>query len=154
MLGLKIFVVIVFSAVTVFADLVGRIEVRTADCDDCGMSNTFGALRMQMCNSYNDCCFTSKLDEPFHDDFDEGATDIFEGYSILNECDHFDMRNSDPTSIKMSLLHEGTDGYQANYITFYTDTSYYKCYFSKFLDDEDYEDGYNCVKPWRRNAKP
>jgi len=146
MMDRKILVILSFAASIAFADLVDRIEVRTADCDDCGMSNTFGALRMQMCNGYNECCNTAKLDEPFHDDFDEGATDVFEGYSILSSCDHFDMKNSEPTSIRMTLLHEGTDGYQANYITYYTDTHYYKCYFSQFLDDEDYEDGFNCFK--------
>ena len=30
------------------ADLVKKIETRTADCDDCGMSNTFGDLRLEV----------------------------------------------------------------------------------------------------------
>ena len=30
------------------ADVVKKIETRTADCDDCGMSNTFGDLRLEV----------------------------------------------------------------------------------------------------------
>ena len=127
------------------ADFIHKIDVRTADCDDCGMSNTFGALRMQICNAFKDCCSTSKLDVPFHNDFDEGAIDSFEGSNILNECNIFDMKNSSPKLIQMSLYHEGTDGYQADWIQVGTEVGFYKCYFSKFLDGEAFEDGMNCI---------
>ena len=47
----KIILVIAYLAVScIHADRITRIEVRTAECDDCGMSNTFGALRMQVDN--------------------------------------------------------------------------------------------------------
>ena len=96
----KIILVISFLAVIcIHADRITRVEVRTAECDDCGMSNTFGALRMQVfsydihskseilesfltnliiesfmnfhkvCNSLVECCNTGKLDNSFHDDF-------------------------------------------------------------------------------------
>ena len=45
-LAITFFILIV--AVTIKADLIKKIEVRTADCDDCGMSNTFGDLRMEV----------------------------------------------------------------------------------------------------------
>merc|ERR1712018_365642 len=109
----KIILVIAFFAVnSIQADRITRIEVRTAECDDCGMSNTFGALHMQVCNSYVECCNTGKLDVPFHDDFYEGAIDTFEGESILHNCSTFDMKKSPANSILMTLNHEGTDGYQ------------------------------------------
>ena len=45
----KVILAIAFLAVIcVHADRITRVEVRTAECDDCGMSNTFGALRMQV----------------------------------------------------------------------------------------------------------
>ena len=39
--------------------------------------------------------------------FSEGAVDIFDDHSILNECDEFDMKNSPGNSIIMTLLHTG-----------------------------------------------
>ena len=48
MAGLKNLVFVMFAVSTIQADLIYKLEVRTADCDDCGMSNTFGALRMQV----------------------------------------------------------------------------------------------------------
>merc|ERR1712080_257884 len=145
MIIFKILTITVFSILGVHADVVNRVEVRTANCDDCGMSNTFGALRLQICNAFKECCFTDKLDVRFHDDFDEGAIDIFEGHDILSTCDYFDMRNSAPQSIMMSLNHEGTDGYQSDYIKAWTDSGYYECYFSKFLDGDDSEQGQDCI---------
>jgi len=142
----KIILVISFLAVIcIHADRITRVEVRTAECDDCGMSNTFGALRMQVCNSLVECCNTGKLDNSFHDDFREGAIDYFEGESILHECSIFDMKNSPADSILIVLNHEGTDGYQGDYVKVYVDSGYYQCYFSKFLDNEDSEQGQNCV---------
>ena len=44
----KILFVALFAVSAINADKIYRIEVRTADCDDCGMSNTFGDLRMQV----------------------------------------------------------------------------------------------------------
>ena len=45
----KVGLVIAFLAVScIHADRITRVEVRTAECDDCGMSNTFGALRLQV----------------------------------------------------------------------------------------------------------
>ena len=39
--------------------------------------------------------------------FPEGAVDIFDDHSILNECDQFDMKNSPGSSIVMTLMHSG-----------------------------------------------
>ena len=44
----KILVVAALAISAINADRIFRIEIRTADCDDCGMSNTFGDLRMQV----------------------------------------------------------------------------------------------------------
>ena len=44
----KILFVALFAVSAISADKIYRIEIRTADCDDCGMSNTFGDLRMQV----------------------------------------------------------------------------------------------------------
>merc|ERR1711944_214733 len=127
------------------ADLVNKIETRTADCDDCGMSNTFGDLRLELCNSMRECCTTAELDNRFENDFEQGAVDIFDDHSILNECDQFDMKNSPGNSIIMTLMHTGTDGYQADYIQVGTDTSTYQCNFGKFLDRDDSENGFGCA---------
>ena len=53
MLNVRFLIVVSFAVSAIQADLISRIEVRTADCDDCGMSNTFGALRMQVSNVLN-----------------------------------------------------------------------------------------------------
>ena len=53
MLNFRFLIVVSFAVSAIQADLISRIEVRTADCDDCGMSNTFGALRMQVSNVLN-----------------------------------------------------------------------------------------------------
>ena len=47
----KLLILVVFAVTAVRSDYIRSIEVRTADCDDCGMSNTFGALRMQVIES-------------------------------------------------------------------------------------------------------
>ena len=44
----NILLLALFAVSAVRSDYINKIEVRTADCDDCGMSNTFGALRMQV----------------------------------------------------------------------------------------------------------
>ena len=44
-LGLALLVAI---STTEASNLIYKIAVNTASCDDCGMSNTFGALRMQV----------------------------------------------------------------------------------------------------------
>ena len=42
---------IAFVAIaSIEANLIYKIRVNTASCDDCGMSNTFGALRLQVFN--------------------------------------------------------------------------------------------------------
>ena len=48
----KILIVAALAISAINADRIYRIEIRTADCDDCGMSNTFGDLRMQVCIRY------------------------------------------------------------------------------------------------------
>ena len=54
----KIILVIAFFAInSIQADRITRVEVRTAECDDCGMSNTFGALRMQVNDSKFSCVY-------------------------------------------------------------------------------------------------
>ena len=39
----------------------------------------------------------------------EGAVDNFAEHDDLNQCDQFDMNNSPPTQIRVTLLHEGTE---------------------------------------------
>lgn len=48
MIALRVIFVALLAAPAINADSITRIEVRTADCDDCGMSNTFGDLRLQV----------------------------------------------------------------------------------------------------------
>ena len=43
------------------------------------------------------------------------------------------------------MIYKGSDGYQADYIKVDTDTGYYQCNYMKFLDDDDSEEGFNCV---------
>merc|ERR1712241_1453174 len=145
----KIFFIAIFAVSAINADKINRIEIRTADCDDCGMSNTFGDLRMQICNGVKECCNTAELDNTFHNDFEEGALDIFDDHDILAGCDQFDMKNSAANTIIMYLVHEGSDGYKADYVNVATDAGGveggYKCYFQKFLDGDDSEAGFNCI---------
>ena len=54
MLGLKFIVLTLVAISATNANTIWKIEVTTATCDDCGMSNTFGALRMQVRNMYFD----------------------------------------------------------------------------------------------------
>merc|ERR1711962_1676677 len=144
----KILVVAALAISAINADRIFRIEIRTADCDDCGMSNTFGDLRMQICNGYKECCNTAELDNTFHNDFEEGALDIFDDHDILTQCDQFDMKNSAASQIIMYLVHEGSDGYQADYIKVDTDTGYYQCNYMKFLDGDDSEEGFEVDWSW------
>ena len=51
MIGLKYLVVsllVVAISTTQASNKIYKIAVNTANCEDCGMSNTFGALRMQV----------------------------------------------------------------------------------------------------------
>ena len=38
----------------------------------------------------------------------EGAVDNFAEHDDLNQCDQFDMIHSNPTQIRVTILHEGT----------------------------------------------
>ena len=44
----KILVVLMSIFSLILADNINMIEIKTSDCDDCGMG-TFGELRMQVC---------------------------------------------------------------------------------------------------------
>merc|ERR1740124_1209891 len=95
----------------------------------------FGELRMQICNSNHDCCSTAELDNDFKNDFNDGAVDQFEEHSILNQCDQFDMRNSAPATIQMTVFHEGSDGWKGDWVKVYTSSGpTYECLYSAFLD--------------------
>ena len=50
MTGLRVslFIAVAIISATHATNLIYKIGVNTAACDDCGMSNTFGALRMQV----------------------------------------------------------------------------------------------------------
>ena len=48
MFALKSIVLAFVAIASIEANLIYKIRVNTADCDDCGMSNTFGALRLQV----------------------------------------------------------------------------------------------------------
>ena len=53
MAGLKCLILLLVAVSTIQgSNTVWKIAVTTATCDDCGMSNTFGALRMQVGNKY------------------------------------------------------------------------------------------------------
>lgn len=39
----------------------------------------------------------------------EGALDIFDDHDILTQCDRFDMKNTNPNQLIMTLLHEGNN---------------------------------------------
>jgi len=137
---LKSIIFAFIAIVSIEANLIYKVKVNTASCDDCGMSNTFGALRLQICNSQGDCCNTAKLDNPFENDFQEGGSDEFTDSDILNQCYRFDLHSD--LSMRMTLRHEGTDGYQADSIEVYTDpNTNYRCLFSTFLDGDVSEVG-------------
>ena len=48
MLALKSIILAFVAIATIDANLIYKVVVNTASCDDCGMSNTFGALRLQV----------------------------------------------------------------------------------------------------------
>ena len=48
MLALKSIILAFAAIATIEANLIYKVVVNTANCDDCGMSNTFGALRLQV----------------------------------------------------------------------------------------------------------
>ena len=48
MLALKSIILAFVAIATIEANLIYKVVVNTAYCDDCGMSNTFGALRLQV----------------------------------------------------------------------------------------------------------
>ena len=48
MLALKSIILVFVAIATIEANLIYKVVVNTAYCDDCGMSNTFGALRLQV----------------------------------------------------------------------------------------------------------
>ena len=48
MLALKSIILAIVAIATIDANLIYKVVVNTASCDDCGMSNTFGALRLQV----------------------------------------------------------------------------------------------------------
>ena len=55
MMGLKYLVLaLVAISASEATNKIWKIGVTTATCDDCGMSNTFGALRMQVRKDYFD----------------------------------------------------------------------------------------------------
>ena len=51
--GIKCLIIaIVAVSASQASNLIWKVGVSTASCDDCGMSNTFGALRMQVSYKY------------------------------------------------------------------------------------------------------
>ena len=48
-IAFKVLLITIFATLANCKDTIYRVEIKTSDCDDCGMSNTFGALRMQVC---------------------------------------------------------------------------------------------------------
>ena len=52
MFALKSIVLAFVAIASTEANLIYKVRVNTANCDDCGMSNTFGALRLQVTKSF------------------------------------------------------------------------------------------------------
>ena len=83
-------------------------------------------------------------DSTFSDDFEEGELSSFQG-DELGECKDFEIGKKLDWSGCMTLYHSGPDGGKFEYVTVDTDVGItLKCYFSKFLDSGDFEEGYNC----------
>merc|ERR1712064_144289 len=140
---LQVFVLVISISAISPADNINMIEIKTSDCEDCGMG-TFGEIRMQVCNSMSECCVTSSLDNSFENDFNKGAVDQFDEHSDLNQCDQFDMKNSPGTQIRMTVFHEGSDGWSGDWVNVYTNEGQYQCQLSDFLDGDTSETGHDC----------
>ena len=48
MIGLQLLIFAILAILASEANVIDKIEIKTANCDDCGMSNFLGALRMQV----------------------------------------------------------------------------------------------------------
>ena len=55
MIALKSIILAFVAIATIEANLIYKVVVNTASCDDCGMSNTFGALRLQVTKQMTFC---------------------------------------------------------------------------------------------------
>merc|ERR1712150_8214 len=69
---------------------VRQIDVKTSDCDECGMT-FLGQLSAKLCGSGpGACCVAENLDNIFGDDFNTGELSSFTG-SNIGECNGFDL---------------------------------------------------------------
>ena len=79
-------------------------------------------------------------------DFEEGQTSSFQG-SELGECEDFDIGTKTDWSGAMTLYHSGLDGGKFEHAKVYTDEGIIlMCYFSKFLESDDFEEGFGCFE--------
>ena len=86
------------------------------------------------------------MDSTFSDDFEEGELSSFQG-DELGECKDFEIGKKIDWSGCMTLYHSGPDGGKFDYVVVHTDVGIVlKCYFSKFLDSGDFEEGYGCYQ--------
>ena len=105
-------------------------------------------LCIQVCGNL-DCCLTPWMTG----NFDEGATDYYEGPSQLGECSNFEFyEGNDGYDISMTIFHQGTDGACFEYISIGTKnangTFGYVCEFDgfTFIDDDDYLQSERCYQ--------
>ena len=112
---------------SIFAeDILRQIDVKTGDCEDCGMSQ-FGDISIKVTSIHHPkftknwvlstfqlcgsgplaCCITGDLDNAFENDFNQGSLSSFSGNN-LGECNGFDMGDGpiDMSQI-MTIYHSG-----------------------------------------------
>ena len=100
-------------------------------------------IEFQVCGW--DCCVSGSLDSDSND-FEEGQTSSFQG-NELGECEDFDIGTKTDWSGAMTLYHSGLDGGKFEHALVYTDEGIIlKCYFSKFLESDDFEEGFGCFE--------
>merc|ERR1712142_872858 len=135
------------ASVAVASDeYIDSVQIKTADCLNCGMNGLFGQVSLKVCGAYGNCCNTGQLDNVGEDDFNRNTISSFD-FERLGGCKGFDLAGQTPAS--MTLFHTGSDGWKPDFVAVLTTHGFYKCQFSKTLDGTDKEVGHACAfKPY------
>jgi len=106
------------------------IQIKTGDCDTCGMKGTAGSIDLIFCGS-SGCCNTDYFDEKYN--FERNSITSFSGKQ-LGECNLFDLGlETNEFGLTMVITHRGTDDIKIDNIHALTTSGFFKCHFIRTL---------------------
>ena len=109
-----------------------ELQIKTRHIHNAGQN---GHLSLHVCNSdESNCCIILDIDN-YLDNFEPGHLDGYTG-AELGECAGFEISESD--TFRVTLLHEGHDGWFGQYIRILMESgTYFECPITTWIDNDD-----------------